>query len=632
MRPAPLDIVRTGDLGGQKIGMTINVQSLDKIMTLLTDLYSDPAMAVIREYSTNARDAHVAAGNPAPIEVTTPNGLHPFFRVKDYGVGMSLQDLEDTYSQYGASTKTDSDDYNGMLGLGCKSALTFTQQFSLISVHNGLKIAVSISRIENGTGQMEVVDTKATDEPNSVEIIIPVANTTDFNDKVKHFYQFWQKGTVLIDGVEPEFIGDVKGNLWIDDDIVITTHGHRDYIVMGNVAYPTTKLQNTNNRTFGIVAFVEIGAVQFPPSRESLHYTDHTLKTVEKIRDRVEAKIAEEGQAAIDACKDYEEAEDVYFQWKGRLPNHTFNYKGLAFKTRWEQRADIYYPKVQRGGVSFRSDFRREFLLDRSAIVVTGFTAGKITPATRTKTRMYIETLENPDFIRTVIYLDKHPDKERLLSLKTVDWEVIKAFKIVRKPKGKQVVNFTVLNDGGDFDEMNELDDGKETVYIGADMWKQVNWYEIRWMTRSYNVVKLYVKDKEEFKRLYPDAVHLVDHLKAELIYTTSQLTDLDKVTLAGNDYYEKQMAQVLNPDEIDDPNLAQYIRNAKRSGMSDSLKNYQRIVEWAKAVKISVPRIATKVDSPFKGYPLARHATSFPKHATIYINTIYALKNGDTP
>lgn len=635
MRPAPLDIVRQGDLGGKKIAMTVNVLSLDKIMTLLTDVYSDPAAAVIREYSTNAWDSHIQVGNTAPIEISTPNGLSPFFRVRDYGMGMSYEDLENIYSQYATTTKDKSDSYNGMLGIGSKSGLTFTQQFTLISVHNGLKISVSISRTENGTGELEVVDTRATDEPNGVEIVIPVTDTNGFNEKVKHFFKFWKPGTVLVDQSQPEFIGDSEDASWIDDDIIVMKNGRsQDYIVMGNVAYPTDKLQFSefHRRTYGVVAFVEMGAIQFPPSRESLHYTTRTLAVVEKVRARVEAQIAKQAQEEINACANYEYGETLYLnEWKNILPNHIFNYRGLDFKYYWEMRGDIYSLLQKKGAVDVKFNFTRNDLLSASALIVVGFKAGKVTPATRTKTKLYLQTLENPASIRRVIYLEEHPDKERILSLKTVEWETIKAFKIVRIPKDKKPIKFTALDIHGEFGEVDELDDEKETLYSPAELWKQVDWYAIRELTKTHNVVKLYVRDKERFDQVYPDAQYLKNYLKTELAAKNAALTDMDKISLSGNDYYEKHMARTLNPDEIDDPRLSEYIRNYKNSTTTDTLKEYQQTVIWARASKVPTPVFSEKT-SPMEDYPLAKHATSHPKHATVYINAIYKMKNGATP
>ena len=57
---------------------------------LRNQLYSDKILALIREYSCNAVDAHVEVGDAdKPIEVTLPNPLSLEFKVRDYGRGLN---------------------------------------------------------------------------------------------------------------------------------------------------------------------------------------------------------------------------------------------------------------------------------------------------------------------------------------------------------------------------------------------------------------------------------------------------------------------------------------------------------------------------------------------------------------
>jgi hypothetical protein len=119
-----LDVTST--IEGEETPLSIDPGSVNNLMALLTDMYSDPELAIVREYSTNARDSHIAAGVTDPIEVYTPTVLEPMLRIVDHGVGLSADDIRDIYSRYGLSTKAESNDYNGVLGLGCKSALTVT--------------------------------------------------------------------------------------------------------------------------------------------------------------------------------------------------------------------------------------------------------------------------------------------------------------------------------------------------------------------------------------------------------------------------------------------------------------------------------------------------------------------------
>src|ERR1035437_10098491 len=99
MKPEARVMNVTSTLQGERVGMSIDEGALAHIMSVLTDLYSDPEMAVIREYSTNALDAHVEAGVTRPIEVTLPSALSPYLKIRDYGTGLDVEDIRTIYSR-----------------------------------------------------------------------------------------------------------------------------------------------------------------------------------------------------------------------------------------------------------------------------------------------------------------------------------------------------------------------------------------------------------------------------------------------------------------------------------------------------------------------------------------------------
>src|SRR5688500_7096953 len=134
MKPIVKDVDIKSNLTGYDVEMKLDENATAELMDVLTGLYSDEERALIREYSTNARDAHLHTGIVRPSEVETPNSLSPTRIIRDFGEGLSKDDIIEVYSKYGASTKRDSNEYVGMLGLGCKSALTYTDQFSLVAV------------------------------------------------------------------------------------------------------------------------------------------------------------------------------------------------------------------------------------------------------------------------------------------------------------------------------------------------------------------------------------------------------------------------------------------------------------------------------------------------------------------
>lgn len=326
----------TSTLQGEKIAMTIDMKSLPHLMGVLTDLYSDPELAVIREYSTNAFDAHVDSGVKRPIEVTLPTSLAPFFTVRDYGEGLNAKDIREIYSQYGASTKRNSNDVVGMLGLGCKSALTYTDQFTLIGIKNGVATQVSVSRDADSSASMTIVDQRKSDEPSGVEVIVPAKRSNSFEEKAADFFQFWTEGTVLVNGQKPKRIDGI----WLSDDLMLSTKIDQSYVVMGNVAYPVLEGMSPSYSVrywhdIHTVAFVDIGDVLFTPSRESLQDVKITRETLAKIKERVKKEKNVAFQKMIEGCKDKVEALNKYLEVKSLGYDGDPSYQGSSMPTQW---------------------------------------------------------------------------------------------------------------------------------------------------------------------------------------------------------------------------------------------------------------------------------------------------------
>jgi hypothetical protein len=282
----------TSTVQGNAIAMSIDTAAMGHIMNVLTNLYSDEELACLREYATNAFDAHVEAGQSRPIEVVLPTDLRPILSIRDYGPGLSAEDIETIYSQYGASSKRGSNDAVGMLGLGCKSALAYVDQFTLVSVKDGERITVSVARDENGAGVMTINSREevADDEQSGVEVLIPAKRFNSFEDKAADFFRYWEPGTVLVNGVEPEPLDGWK----IDDEFTITdapsSYDRKLRIVMGNVSYPVSWEYEHESDVLEslpegkqIIARVPIGMVSFTPSREALQEHPATKAALDQI-------------------------------------------------------------------------------------------------------------------------------------------------------------------------------------------------------------------------------------------------------------------------------------------------------------------------------------------------------------
>lgn len=166
---------------------------------LISTLYRDVPRSIVREIISNAIDSHRRAKTKKKVEVFPPSTEQPIFVVKDYGVGMSLEDVERVYLRIGASTKRDSDDQIGGWGFGAKSPLAYGD-FQIESVKDGRKISAFAYRDAERRLKFVYSD-EPTDEEPGVKVTIPVA-LEDVRLFIRHidFYAAFFAETMLVVG------------------------------------------------------------------------------------------------------------------------------------------------------------------------------------------------------------------------------------------------------------------------------------------------------------------------------------------------------------------------------------------------------------------------------------------------
>lgn len=327
----------TSTVTGEVVEMAIAADATAHIMGILSEgLYSDPEMAIVREYATNAADSHAAAGQSAPIEISTPTNLRPIYSVRDYGIGMDVEDIRSIYSQYGASTKRGTNDAVGMLGLGCKSAFAYADQFTVTGVKDGERIVVSVSRDAEGAGSMTVLESGPTDAPNGVEIAIPTKRDNQLARKAAEFFAHWPAGSVLVDGKEPAPLEGVRiGDRFLITDSpakrrhngygpIVDAPGDRFTVVQGGVPYPAPDdFEHEAIKTLpegrALIARVPIGTVNFAPSREALVDHPSTRAALEGALTEFLAQAAEVVARRIGKAKTPPEAAAALIELRGAL-------------------------------------------------------------------------------------------------------------------------------------------------------------------------------------------------------------------------------------------------------------------------------------------------------------------------
>lgn len=274
----------TSEVQGQA-SFAISSTHQTEIMVILRDsLYSNKILAVIREYCANAWDAHVCAGKgDTPIKVTLPTMLEPVFTVRDYGYGLSEEDVLQVYTQYGASSKRNSNEVVGALGIGSKSAFCYTDQFTVTSWHNGLKSVYIATLDSSNIGVMQKFAELPCGEDESgvqIQVAVSTQNILEFRRYAAKALAFFTPPPDM--NVELDEISIVAAN-----EYGFLTKERYSLAVMGCVSYELD-LSNvidllpsdvTYQHFCGGLRF-QIGEVEVSASRETLKYSDVTKRAI----------------------------------------------------------------------------------------------------------------------------------------------------------------------------------------------------------------------------------------------------------------------------------------------------------------------------------------------------------------
>ena len=174
-----------GEIGDFKIKASAKAFSI-----LSSGLYANKIRAIIRELSCNAVDSHVAAGKQStPFDVHLPNQLEPHFSIRDYGTGLTHEQVTQIYTTYFESTKTASNEFIGALGLGSKSPFAYTDNFTVTAIRDNKKGIYSAFINGEGVPSIALMMSEDTDEPAGVEVKFSVNDSYDyskFRDEARH--------------------------------------------------------------------------------------------------------------------------------------------------------------------------------------------------------------------------------------------------------------------------------------------------------------------------------------------------------------------------------------------------------------------------------------------------------------
>jgi hypothetical protein len=308
---------------------------------LRNQLYSNKPLAVIREYCTNAFDAHVDAGKAdEPIIVTIPTHISPNLIIRDNGNGLTTEQVYQIFASYGESTKRGTNDQVGMLGLGSKSAFCYVDSFTITSYNNNVKSVYNAYIDTTQIGKISLTHTEPTDET-GLEIKINV-NTNDistFNYEIYDFLKFFNPKPIILnnDAIKRQIADFNLKPILAGDNWKVIKRGDwnnsRALITMGNVNYPVSisSLPSLELREFlndfkhyDLYVNVPIGTVKPSASRESLDMNTKTTNSVMDAFNQVKDEIQAEYCKKIESSKSMWEAYQTY-----QNLNNSLGIKGL---------------------------------------------------------------------------------------------------------------------------------------------------------------------------------------------------------------------------------------------------------------------------------------------------------------
>ena len=303
-----------------------------KAFSILSDkIYTNKIAAVIREISTNAYDAHIAAKNKKPFDVHLPTALEPFFSVRDYGTGLSHEDCMHVYTTYFMSTKTDSNDFVGALGLGSKSPFCMVDSFTVISYFNGMVRTYSAYKDEEDCPQFALLIEEETNEPNGLEVSLSVERDDiwDFEKEAKEIYGYFDDvPNINIKAVAEGAHDYLNGYTIRNKNYATDTKWGNTRCVMGQVCY-NLDYHDVDHElsSLDMILYFDIGEINFTPGRETLSLDKKTVKAIKAKLDFVQEDIREQIQKQIDDCPNYFEAAKI---WDGL--DHKFRRVGMEYE------------------------------------------------------------------------------------------------------------------------------------------------------------------------------------------------------------------------------------------------------------------------------------------------------------
>lgn len=301
--------------------MNLTAQSYSLI---LENLYKDPLGAVLRELTTNAVEAHQMANTTdKKVAIQLPNLLNTDLIIRDFGTGLTDEEIEKYLNCLFSSSKGDDNNAMGGFGLGSKSPLALVDSFSLVSVKNGYQYDYMWIK-EKGEIPTPIFQGKSkTTRENGITITVPLGSSAKvpLQNLQRHVAESanrqlfaFRKNVMFVEDASVTYssLVDISSkiftstcvldlpNISVYSDTQFTTNSNnyyyrqptaKSYVQIGSVVYDYSfpnisfdKLASlfTNLKNFVVNIKAPIGSLDLPMSREEVNMTDQNKTIITK--------------------------------------------------------------------------------------------------------------------------------------------------------------------------------------------------------------------------------------------------------------------------------------------------------------------------------------------------------------
>jgi hypothetical protein len=286
----------------KKMQMSTDYQAM--VFQMFTKgIYSNPKGTIVREIPSNCKDSHTEAGVNKPIVIRkTVDKLANTIYISfiDFGVGMSPDRMENIYGVYFASSKRTDNTQIGGFGVGGKTPLAYRRStgygqaeydnsFNIITNYEGIKYTYLVYEGDE-CPMFSLQDSQPTTDGNGTEVRVPVLEKDLRDFKKEMIRQLYYFEDVVFEGFD-----DVATDVNLTNDYQIVKaktflyrgedYGSNVHVCLGRVAYPLDYNilgLDRDDFDFPVAIMVEVGEIGVTISRETLDYSEATIKLLKK--------------------------------------------------------------------------------------------------------------------------------------------------------------------------------------------------------------------------------------------------------------------------------------------------------------------------------------------------------------